>query len=216
MTPTLHGYFRSSASYRVRIALNIKGVPYDQSSVHLSRDGGVQFSQGFRALNPQSLVPVLQDGDMVISQSLAIIEFLEDRYPEPPLLPADPSGKAVVRQLASMVACDIHPLNNLRVLRYLTDRLGVSEEAKLAWIGHWIAQGFEALESLISRAPGRGRFSHGDAPTLADCCLVPQMFNAARFGVPLDAYPTLRAIEAECLKLDAFARAHPSRQPDSE
>ena len=158
----------------------------------------------------------MQVNEIKLSQSLAILEYLEVEYPEPPLLPADPAGKATVRQLALTVACDIHPLNNLRVLKYLSEQLGVSEDAKIKWINHWITKGFEALEVMLAGSPSRGRFSYGDKPTIADCCLVPQMFNAARFGVPLDPYPTLRKIEAECLSVSAFAEAHPSKQPDAE
>jgi maleylpyruvate isomerase len=216
MKPALHGYFRSSASYRVRIALNLKGIAFDQKSIHLSRGGGEQFSEEFRLLNPQPLVPVLELGKTTIGQSLSILEYLESEYPTPPLLPPDSFGKAVVRQISLAVACDIHPLNNLRVLKYLTDRIGITEEAKLLWISHWIREGFESLEYMLSGSSFRGRFAFGDTPTMADCCIVPQIFNAARFGVPLDPYPVLREIEAECLQLDAFKRAHPSQQPDKE
>ena len=213
---TLHNYFRSSSAYRVRIALNLKGLPFDYAPVHLNRGGGEQFQPAFRALNPQALVPVLSEPGIDVSQSLAILEYLEERYPAPALLPATAEGRAHVRELSLAIACDIHPLNNLRVLKFLTGPLGLPEEAKLHWIRHWNETGLAALEAQLSRSPLRGRFCHGDAPTMADCCLVPQLFNAQRFEVDLSPYPTLRAIDEECQQLDAFQRAHPARQPDSE
>ncbi len=211
----LYNYFRSSASYRVRIALNLKGLPYEYHSVHLSRAGGEQFSPAFRELNPLSLVPLLEDGERRISESLAIIEYLEETHPEPPLLPREPAERARVRALALTVACDIHPLNNLRVLQYLSSELAVSGEVKTRWYRHWIQLGFAALEAELARRPA-GRFCHGDTPGLADCCLIPQLFNARRFDCELSAYPTLLAIEASCLALPAFRDAAPERQPDSE
>ncbi|SNS67874.1 maleylacetoacetate isomerase [Noviherbaspirillum humi] len=212
----LHNYFRSSSSYRVRIALNLKGLPYTYAAVHLNRNGGEQFQDPFKALNPQALVPVLSDGGLHISQSLAILEYLEEKYPEVPLLPKSIEDRAYVRQLGLAIACEIHPINNLRVLKYLTGPLGLPEEAKNQWTRHWINLGLEAIEAELARSPKRGRFCFGDTPTLADICLVPQMFNAARFGVDLSRYPTLSAIDAECNKLPAFQQAHPGKQVDSE
>ncbi|EIT71315.1 MULTISPECIES: maleylacetoacetate isomerase [Hydrocarboniphaga] len=212
----LHTYYRSSASYRVRIALNLKGLEAEHLPVHLTRDGGEQFLAKFRATNPAALVPVLEDGSERIAQSLAIIEYLDERYPESPLLPASAADRAWVRQIALAIACDIHPLNNLRVLKYLTGPIGLSEEQKQTWIRHWIDLGLQALESRLATSPRRGAFCFGDRPTLADCCLVPQLFNAERFGMALDAYPTLRRIEQACNILKAFQNAHPANQPDAE
>jgi maleylpyruvate isomerase len=211
----LHNYFRSSASYRVRIALNLKRLRYDYLPVHLTRDGGEQFSPTFRELNPLSVVPVLEDGDLRLTQSLAIIEYLDEVYPEPPLLPRNAAERARVRGLALAVACEIHPLNNLRVLGYLTRELGVSVDAKNTWYRHWVALGLAALEAEIAHGPP-GPFCHGDAPGLADCCLIPQLFNARRFECDLSGYPRLLAIEERCTLLPAFRDAAPDRQPDSE
>lgn len=182
----------------------------------VQRNGGEQFSPEFAALNPQRLVPVLSDRGVNVSQSLAILEYLEEKYPSPRLLPASIEDRAYVRQLALAIACDIHPLNNLRVLNFMSGNLGLSDEAKSAWIAHWTQTGLSGLEEELARAARRGRFCLGDAPTLADCCLVPQLFNAQRFGIDLAPYPTLRAIDAECQQLPAFERAHPTRQPDAE
>jgi maleylpyruvate isomerase len=212
----LHNYFRSSSAYRVRIALQLKGLPFEYASVHLNRDGGEQFKPAFSGRNPHHLVPVLSDGDIDINQSLAIIEYLDEAYPEVPLLPAGPRQRARVRQLSLAMACDIHPLNNLRVLKYLTGPLGVDEAAKAAWIHHWHLTGLTALEIDLAGDAQRGRFCVGDTPTLADCCLVPQLFAAGRFGMDLTPFPTLRAIDAACQQLPAFEKAHPARQPDSE
>lgn len=212
--PVLAGYFRSSAAYRVRIALALKGLSYRYEAVHLLRDGGQQLSAAYRARNPLALVPTYEEGDLRITQSLAILEYLEARHPTPALLPADAAGQARVRQISLAVACDIHPLNNLRVLNYLSKTLGVSAEQKQAWIVHWITEGFTALEAMV--AESAGRFCVGDEPTLADCCLVPQLFNARRFNVDLTPYPRLTAIDAACNALPAFEAAHPSRQPDAE
>jgi maleylpyruvate isomerase len=212
----LYGYFRSSASYRVRIALNLKGCRYEHRSVHLSRAGGEQFSPEFREVNPQSLVPVLEDGSKRFTQSLAIIEYLEDRYPRPPLLPSDPAARARVRALALSIACDVHPLNNLRVLGYLTRELGVSEEAKVRWYQQWVALGLRAFEAQVANGADTGLFCHGDTPGLADCCLVPQLFNARRFQCDLSGYPTLLAIEQRCAAMPAFHDAAPEHQPDAE
>ena len=212
----LYNYFRSSSAYRVRIALNLKGLDYEYVAVHLNRNGGEQFASGFRALNPQALVPVLIDGEAALTQSLAIIEYLDEVYPDPALLPATPAERARVRSLALAIACEIHPVNNLRVLNYLTRTLGVGDEAKAAWYRHWVTLGLEALEARLASDPATGHFCHGDAPGLADCCLVPQLFNARRFGCDLAAYPTLLAIESHCETLEAFQRAAPGRQPDAE
>jgi maleylpyruvate isomerase len=212
----LHNYFRSSSAYRVRIALHLKELPFEYASVHLNRNGGEQFQAAFSERNPQQLVPVLSDGDTDISQSLAIIEYLDEAYPDVSLLPATPRERARVRQLALAMACDIHPLNNLRVLKYLTGPLGADEAAKAAWIQHWHVTGLTALERDLARDARRGRFCVGDTPTLADCCLVPQLFAASRFGLDLTPFPTLRAIDAACQELPAFQLAHPARQPDSE
>jgi maleylpyruvate isomerase len=211
----LYGYFRSSAAFRVRIALNLKGLEYQPVYVHLTRGGGEQFAPDYRRLNPQSLVPVLQDGDATLTQSLAILEYLDETHPEPPLLPSDPVARARVRSLALLVACEIHPLNNLRVLRYLTDTLQVTEEQKTAWYHHWVRVGLEALETRIAGDSATGRFCHGDRPTLADICLVPQLANARRFKVDVAPFPTLTRIESNCMALEAFSKAAPENQPDA-
>jgi maleylacetoacetate isomerase len=212
----LYDYFRASAAYRVRIALNLKGVvPDERTFVHLRM--GNQRAQDYLALNPQGLVPALAlDDGTVLTQSLAIVEFLDETHPQPPLLPADPEGRARVRSIALAIACEIHPLNNLRVLNYLIGTLGVSRDQKDGWYRYWIDVGFEALEKSLSRDPATGRFSHGDAPTLADVCLVPQLANARRFSIDLSPYPTLVRIESECNALPAFASAAPAKQPDAE
>ncbi|WP_069865831.1 maleylacetoacetate isomerase [Pseudomonas citronellolis] len=215
MNLKLYGYFRSSASYRVRIAMNLKGLTYDQQSIHLSRDGGEQHGEAFRALNPQRLVPVLDTGELKLSQSLAILEYLEERYPQTPLLPGDSAGRSRVRQLMQLIACDIHPLNNLRVLNYLTGPLALTEQQKLGWIRHWIDLGFQALEEELANDGRRGCFCYGDTPTLADCCLIPQLFNARRFDVDMLPYPTLVALEESCRQLPAFREAEPEHQPDA-
>jgi maleylpyruvate isomerase len=212
----LHNYFRSSSAYRVRIALHLKGLPFEYVSVHLNRNGGEQFSPAFSERNAQQLVPVLSDGDIDVSQSLAIIEYLDETRRDVPLLPAAPRERARVRQLSLAMACDIHPLNNLRVLKYLTGPLGADDAAKAAWIEHWHVTGLTALETDLARDTQRGRFCVGDAPTMADCCLVPQLFAASRFGLDLAPFPTLRTIDAACQELPAFQLAHPARQPDSE
>ena len=213
---TLHNYFRSSAAYRVRIAMNLKGLDYDYVPVHLTRDGGMQFKEPYKSLNPQQLVPLLDDDGFQISQSLAIIEYLDEKFPNTRLLPKSPEGRARVRQIALAISCDIHPLQNLRVLKYLTGTLGASEESKTQWIHHWLSEGLAALEADLSRAPTRGRFCFGDTPSMADCTLVPQKFSAARFNVDTVPYPTLRAIYEACEAIPAVAAAHPSRQMDAE
>jgi maleylpyruvate isomerase len=212
----LYTYFRSSAAYRVRIALNLKGIGYDAVPVHLLRNGGEQLSDAYRAVNPAMLLPALEDDGNVIGQSLAIIEYLEETQPQTPLLPADPAGRARVRALALTVAADTHPLGNLRVLKYLTGELKVTDEVKLAWQQHWLRTGLSAQEALLAGDPRTGRYSHGDTPTLADCCLVPQVFSAQRFGVDMAPYPTVMRIHAACAELPAFQQAHPGQQPDAE
>lgn len=211
----LYGYFRSSAAYRVRIALNLKGLDYDQTFIHLAKLEHLQ--ESFAAINPQKLLPVLVDDDGAqMTQSLAILEYLEETRPEPPLLPKDPVGRARVRALALAVACEIHPLNNPRVLRYLTGTLGVSEDQKNAWYRHWVEDGLQAVERLLAASPATGRFCHGETPTMADICLVPQVANGRRFNCDFSGCPTVMRIEAACQTLDAFARAAPARQPDAE
>lgn len=212
----LHNYFRSSASYRVRIALNLKGLPYEYRAVHLNRGGGEQFRPAFLAKNRQALVPVLETDGALLRQSLAILEYLEEVHPTPALLPRDALGRARVRALALTVACEMHPLNNLRVLNYLGGMLGVTTEAKSAWYRHWVELGFGALEAELAGNPKTGAFCHGDEPTLADCCLVPQLFNARRFECDLTPYPSILAVEERCLELPAFRDAAPERQPDNE
>lgn len=212
----LYNYFRSSSAYRVRIALNLKGLPYDYLPVHLNRAGGEQFMPAYTTLNPQQLVPLLDDGETRVGQSLAIIEYLDELYPSPPLLPAAAAERARARQLALAIACDIHPLNNLRVLKFLVGPMGLDEAAKAQWVAHWHRIGLEALERQLADAPRRGRFCIDDTPGLADCCLVPQLFNARRFGMDLAPYPVLTAIDEACQALPAFAQAHPQRQPDAE
>lgn len=211
----LHGFWRSSAAYRVRIALNLKGLAYDNVFRHLRR--GEQSSPDYLALNPHGLVPLLQtDEGATLSQSLAIAEWLDETYPEPPLLPRDGLGRARVRSLALSIAADIHPLGNLRVLKDLRDRFGADQAAVDAWYRHWCRVGFEPLETRLAAEPATGSFCHGDAPGLADLCLVPQLYNARRFGLDLGAYPTLVRIEAACQALAAFADAAPERQADAE
>lgn len=212
----LYDYFRSSAAYRVRIGLNLKGLDYESIPVHLVRGGGEQLKPAYRAVNPSGLVPALQDGDAVITQSLAILEYLDEVHPMAPLMPVEALGRARVRALALAVACDIHPIDNLRVLRYLVKQAGLSEEAKNAWYAHWINEGFAALETELSGSSATGRFCHGDTPTIADCVLVPQVFNASRFGIDLTPYPTIMRIDAACQAVPAFAAAHPTRQADAE
>jgi maleylpyruvate isomerase len=211
----LYDYFRSSAAYRVRIALNLKGQKPAREFVHLRNN--VQRSDDYLALNPQGLVPALVTGDgHVLTQSLAIIGYLNDMFPAPPLLPAAAVDRARVRGIALTIACDIHPLNNLRVLLYLKNTLGVSDEQKDAWYKYWIDVGLEALETRLARESATGRFCHGDSPTLADICLVPQLANARRTKIDLTPFPTLTRIEGACTALPAFAEAAPEKQPDAE
>lgn len=210
----LYSYWRSSAAFRVRIALNLKGLPYQTRAVHLVRDGGEQHAPAYTALNPQELVPTLVDGDRIITQSMAIAEYLDETHPQPPLLPSDAPGRARMRTLAQLVACDIHPLGNLRVLQQLGTQFGADDEQKGVWMRHWIASGFQALETMLADSH-TGRFCHGDTPGLADLCLVPQLYNARRWKMPLDAYPTIVRIDAACMELDAFKAAAPEQQPDA-
>ncbi|WP_342619993.1 maleylacetoacetate isomerase [Rhodoferax sp. GW822-FHT02A01] len=214
--PILYSYFRSSAAYRVRIALNLKGLAFDTIPVHLLKDGGMQHAPAYADINPSHLVPTLIDQGLPMGQSLAIMEYLDEVYPDPPLLPADAAGRAKVRALSQLIACDIHPLNNLRVLHYLEHDLAVDASARAAWYQHWVTLGFEALERMLQTRPQASIFCIGDVPGMAECCLVPQMYNARRFQVPLDAYPRLRSVEAACQQLDAFQRAAPHMQPDAQ
>jgi maleylacetoacetate isomerase len=218
----LYSYFRSSAAFRVRIALNLKGLSYDTVPVHLLKNGGEQLSDDYRKLNPDGLVPAFVDeasganDAKALTQSLAIMEYLDEAYPTPALLPATPADRAFVRSIALSIACDIHPLNNLRVLRYLTHKLKVSEDDKNAWYRHWTVQGLRSLETTLANDPRVGKFCYGDMPTLADCCLVPQVFNAQRFNCDLSDMPTVVRINDACLALDAFEKAAPAQQPDAE
>ncbi|TEA79514.1 maleylacetoacetate isomerase [Allopusillimonas ginsengisoli] len=212
----LYSYFRSSAAYRVRIALNLKGLSYETIPVHLLKEGGQQFSDSYRAVNPSQLVPTLVDNDVTVGQSIAILEYLEETHPQPPLLPTDAAGRARVRAIAQNIACDIHPLNNLRVLKYLKHELGQDDDARNGWYKHWIAVGLGAVEALLADHPDTGRFCHGDQPGYADACLVPQLFNARRMGCDTSAFPTIMRIDAACTELDAFCDAAPGSQPDSE
>jgi maleylpyruvate isomerase len=212
----LYTFFRSSASYRVRIALNVKGLDYEQIPIHLRRGGGEQFSEGYKSINPQALVPALEDGGRILTQSLAIIEYLEERFPNPALMPADPADRALVRSMALLIACEIHPIQNLRVLLYLKKNLNHSDDEVNAWAQHWITLGLSALEQMRLSLPKPGAFCFGDAPTLADICLVPQLANARRFGVNLSLFPSILNVEQNCLALSAFAQAAPEMQPDAE
>lgn len=216
MDLVLHNYFRSSASYRVRIALHLKKLDYEYRAVHLTRGGGEQFAPAFRGLNPQALVPVLEHRGTRVTQSLAILEYLEELWPEPALLPPAPLERARVRALALNIACEIHPLNNLRVLNYLAGALGAPTAAKDEWYRHWVRVGLEALERELAGSAHTGKFCHGSTPTIADCCLIPQLFNARRFACDLSSCPTLLAVEQNCLALPAFRDAAPERQPDAE
>jgi maleylacetoacetate isomerase len=210
----LFSYWRSSAAYRVRFGLALKGLPYETVPVHLVRDGGEQHTASFRETNPQELVPVLQHGSRLYRQSLAILEYLDETWPDLPLLPALARDRARVRGLAQLVACDIHPLNNLRVLQYLENEWNAPQPERDEWVRHWIALGFDAMEASLVDHPATGEFCEGDLPTIADCCLVPQVYNARRFGVDIARWPTIARIEAACLALPAFDAARPERQPD--
>jgi maleylacetoacetate isomerase len=214
MAMKLYGYFRSSAAFRVRIALNLKKLDYDTAAIHLRRND--QTKPDYLAVNPQGLVPTLDDGGRTLIQSLAIIEYLDEAYPDPPLLPQSPADRARVRALAEIVACDIHPINNLRVLRYLMHSLGHDETAIATWYNHWIDAGFQALERLLAVDPRTGAFCHGEAPGMADIALVPQVVNAERYRLDLGPYPTIGRIYQSCMALVSFTAAHPDRQPDRE
>jgi maleylacetoacetate isomerase len=210
----LYTYYRSQASFRVRIALNLKGLDREDSYLHLER--GDQHAPGYRALNPQMVVPTLLDGETKLFQSLAILEYLDETCPQPPLLPADPAARAWVRGLALINVADSHPLIVPRVRHYLSDVLQISDEARLAWIRHWLAAGLEAMEALLAEHKESGRFCHGDRPTIADICLVTQVTPARTFEAPLAAYPRVTRVYDTCMAIPAFADAHPSRQPDAE
>lgn len=212
----LYTYFRSSAAYRVRIALNLKGLPYEAVPVHLLRDGGQQNQAAYREKSPLGIVPALQTDTGVLTQSLAIIEWLDETYLQVPLLPADADGRARVRAIAQTIACDIHPLNNLRVLGYLTKNFGINEEQKNDWYRHWVSDGLAAVEKLLGGDPRTGTFCHGEMPGMADCCLIPQVFNARRFNCPLDGLPTIQRIVAACESMETFQNASPARQGDAE
>ncbi|OGT64022.1 MAG: maleylacetoacetate isomerase [Gammaproteobacteria bacterium RIFCSPHIGHO2_12_FULL_45_9] len=206
----LFDYFRSSASFRVRVALNLKGLPYDLVPIHLVNHGGEHLTPEYQTINPSSLVPTLKEGDKVLTQSLAIIEYLNDLHPEPPLLPSEPYEKALVRAFSLSIAADIHPLNNLRVLTYLTDHLNLNEAAKTKWYQHWITKGFSALETQLNAHPHSFQFCFGHQPSLADICLVPQCYNARRFNCDLSPYPTLMRIDQTCQQHKAFEKAWPT------
>ena len=210
----LYTYFRSSAAFRTRIALNLKGLSYESFPVHLAR--GDQHSAGFSEHNPAHLIPVFEDQGLRITQSLAIIEYLEERYPQPPLLPSGAAARAEVRSLSLSIACDIHPLNNLRVLRYLKAPLGIEEEVRNEWARHWISLGFAALEQRLAHGGYSGRCCFGDTPGMADCCLIPQTVNAMRVQCALDPFPTIRRIYEHCMGLEAFQKAAPAAQSDAE
>ncbi len=209
----LYTYFRSSAAFRVRIALNLKGLDYQPAFVHLAK--GEHRKPEYAAVNPQALVPTLEEGGRLLTQSLAILEYLEETHPQPPLLPQDPFARARVRSLALLIACEIHPLNNLRTLRHLKNSLGQSEEQVNGWYRHWVADGLAKLEAELQN-PGAGHFCHGQTPTIADCCLVPQIFNAKRYQCELGPYPAVMRVFDACMQLDAFVRAQPDKQPDAE
>jgi len=213
----LYSYFRSSAAYRVRIALNLKGLPYQLAPVHLLRGGGEQRSPDYSLINPAQLVPSLQDGEFVLTQSLAMLEYLEEAFPSTPrLLPADPLLRARVRALALTIACEIHPINNLRVLQYMKSTLGVADADRDNWYRHWVISGLSSLESLLAQNTTPGDFCDGSSATIADCCLIPQVFNARRFHIPLDDYPNIVRIDSACMALEAFRQAAPGAQPDAE
>ncbi len=212
----LYTYFRSSAAYRVRIALRLKGIDAEMLPIHLVKNGGMQLQADYRAINPEGLVPTLADEGQNLSQSLSIIEYLDETHPTPALLPNNALDRAWVRSLALAIACDIHPLNNLRVLRYLTGELKVSEDDKNTWYKHWCVEGLQSIEKILANDTRVGQFCYGDTPSLADCCLIPQLYNAQRFKVDLTNMPTLQRIQANCLALPAFALAAPEQQADAE
>ncbi len=211
----LYGYWRSTAAYRVRLALNIKQVSYSQQSVHLVKDGGEQYQPEYQSLNPQGLVPTLVDDGIVIGQSLAILEYIEEKYSQYPLLPSNVAERAMARQLSQIIACDLHPLNNLRVLQYLSNQLKVNDAEKSQWYHHWLAQGFSAFERLVAKWDSNGPYCLGGELSMADVCLIPQIYNADRFDFSMDAYPRLQEINQNCLKLARFQDAIPENQPDA-
>jgi len=211
----LYSYWRSSAAYRVRIGLNLKGLAYETLPVHLLRGGGEQHGESFRRANPQGLVPVLKHGDLLIRQSLAALEYLDEAFPGHSLLPQAAQDRQRVRSIALAIACDIHPLNNLRVLQYFERSWGVPQPGRDGWVRHWIEEGFAALEAMLADDPTTSRYCFGDTPGMADCCLVPQIYNARRFHVDMAAYPTLLRIDEACRALPAFEAASPERQPDA-
>ena len=212
----LYTFFRSSASFRVRIALNLKNLSYDQIPIHLRRGGGEQFRANYQNINAQALVPTLEDDGRYLIQSLAIVEYLEEKYPSPPLLPKAAADRAVVRSMALVIACEVHPIQNLRVLNYIKKEYQQNDEQVNRWAQHWIDLGLAALEQMINAQTARGKFCFGDSPTLADVCLVPQLGNARRFGCDLSRYPSILSIENACLAIPAFADAAPDKQPDAE
>ena len=210
----LYDYFRSSAAYRVRIAVNLKGLTVaERHAVHLRK--GEQRAPGYLARNPHGLVPLLVVGQRPLAQSLAIIEYLDEKHPQPPLLPPGAEDRAWVRSIALAIACDIHPLNNLRVLKYLANPLGIEEPVRDEWYRHWVREGFDGLERQLG-GPGTGRYCQGDEVTMADVCLVPQIFNARRFDVELSRYPRVMRVFDECMRLEAFDRAQPAKQPEAD
>ncbi len=212
----LYTFFRSSASYRVRIALNLKGLTYESAPIHLRRGGGEQLGAAYKAINPQALVPAFEDNGKILTQSLAIIEYLDETHPNPALLPKDPADKALVRSMALVVACEVHPIQNLRVLNYVKKEYNQTDEQVNRWGQHWIDLGLSALEQMIVAQPKRGKVCFGDVPTLADICLIPQLGNARRYGCDLSKYPSIVEIEKHCNALPAFANAAPEKQPDAE
>jgi maleylpyruvate isomerase len=215
VTLELYGFWRSSATYRVRIALNLKALPYATHGVDLVKDGGEQFGAKYREVNPQSRVPTLVHDGQRFSQSLAIIEYLDETFPGTRLVPKDPVDRAQVRMLSQIIACDIQPLQNTSTTRYLKEKLNLGDAVIADWLREWIARGLDAYNAHLERAPARGTFSHGDSPTMADCCLVPQLYAAQRFGVDVAKYPRLALIGENCGHLPAFQHAHPSKQPDA-
>lgn len=211
----LYSYFRSSTSYRTRIALNLKGLDYDIIPVHLLRDGGEQYKPDYKAINPQCAVPTLEDDGFALGQSLAIIEYLDEKYPEPRLIFGDAQTRARIRQVAQAISCEIHAVNNLHILQYLTGQMGLSDDRKKEWYAHWCRHGMAQVEELLEQIGANGPFCMGDQVSMADTCLVAQLYNLRRFNVPFDDFKRVSAIEAHCLTLDAFKQAAPENQPDT-